>query len=48
MRDLARLAAKSATGALSEQERAEYEVYVRTGNLIEILQAKARALLAAS
>ena len=44
----AQLAAKSAAGALSEEERAEYEVYMRTGNLIAILEAKARVLLAAS
>jgi len=45
---LEELAGKCAAGALSEEERMEYEAYLETGNLIAILQAKARALLAAS
>jgi len=42
------LAGKCTEGDLTEEERVEYETYVRTGNLIAILQAKARRLLAAS
>ena len=42
------LAGKCAAGNLTEEESVEYEAYVRTGNLIAILQTKARALLAAS
>jgi hypothetical protein len=38
------LAEKSNEGELSPDERAEYELYVSTGNFIAILQAKARAL----
>ncbi len=41
------LAGKCTEGDLTEDERVEYETYVRTGNLIAILQAKARRLLAA-
>jgi hypothetical protein len=41
------LAGKCTEGDLTEEERVEYEAYVRTGNLIAILQAKARRLLAA-
>ena len=41
------LAGKCTEGVLTEEERSEYEAYVRTGNLIAILQAKARRLLAA-
>ena len=40
------LADRCTEGALTEEERAEYETYVRAGNLIAILQAKARKLLA--
>jgi hypothetical protein len=40
------LADKCTEGDLSEVERAEYEAYVRTGNVIAVLQAKARKLLA--
>ena len=42
------LAGKCNEGDLTEEERIEYEAYVRTGNLIALLQAKARRLLAAS
>jgi hypothetical protein len=45
---LAELAGKSAAVGLTGEERAEYEACLRTRNLIAILQAKARALLAAS
>jgi hypothetical protein len=40
------LARKCNEGELTPQERAEYERYVTAGNLIAILQAKARLLLA--
>lgn len=40
------LARKCNEGELTPQERAEYERYVAAGNLIAILQAKARLLLA--
>ena len=39
------LARKCNEGELSVAERAEYERYVTAGNLIAILQAKARLLL---
>jgi hypothetical protein len=39
------LADRCTEDALSEEERLEYETYVRGGNLIAILQAKARKLL---
>ena len=39
------LAGRCTEGELTEEERAEYESYVRTGNFIAILQAKARKLL---
>jgi len=42
------LAGKCTEGGLAQEERVEYEAYVRTGNLIAILQAKARRLLDAS
>jgi hypothetical protein len=42
------LADRCTEGALNEEERAEYETYVRVGNLIALLQAKARRLLATS
>jgi hypothetical protein len=40
------LAAKCNEGELTPAERSEYERYVTVGNLIAILQAKARLLLA--
>jgi hypothetical protein len=40
------LARKSTEGELTEQERAEYEGYVRANKFIAILQAKARKRLA--
>jgi hypothetical protein len=43
-----KLADKSTEGALTQQERSEYETYVRAGNLISILQAKARKFLVSS
>ena len=39
------LAAKSAQGTLSEEEREEYESCVSTGTFIAILQAKARKIV---
>ena len=39
------LARKCNEGELTPRERAEYERYVTVGNLIAILQAKARLLL---
>lgn len=43
-----KLARKCNEGELTDEERAEYEWYVTAGNLIAILQAKARLLLAQS
>jgi hypothetical protein len=39
---IAELADKCDEGTLTEQERQQYETYVHFGNLIAILQAKAR------
>jgi len=39
---IAELADKCNEGTLSDQERQQYETYVHFGNLIAILQAKAR------
>ncbi len=39
------LAGKCDEGALTPDERAEYETYVRFGNFVAILQAKARLRL---
>lgn len=39
------LAAKSTEGELSDEERAEYEGYVRANNFIAILRRQARRLL---
>jgi hypothetical protein len=39
------LAAKSTEGELTDQERAEYEGYVRANKFIAILQRQARQLL---
>jgi len=39
------LADKCTEGDLNDEERGEYETYVRAGNLIAILQAKARKSL---
>ena len=41
-----KLASKCNEGELTPAERAEYERYVTAGNLIAILKAKARILLA--
>jgi hypothetical protein len=41
-----KLARKCNNGELTEEERAEYEWYVTAGNLVAILQAKARLVLA--
>jgi hypothetical protein len=40
------LADKSTEGQLSPEERAEYEFYIAANNVIAILQAKARRVLA--
>jgi hypothetical protein len=42
------LAEKCNEGTLSAQERAEYEAYVMAAHIVAILQAKARARLAAT
>ncbi len=42
------LADKCAEGQLTPDERAEYEFYIAANNVIAILQAKARKLLAAN
>ena len=42
------LAAKSTEGELSDEERAEYEGYVRANNFIAVLRRQARRLLAPS
>jgi hypothetical protein len=42
------LAEKCNEGTLSAEERAEYEAYVMAANIVAILQAKARARLAAT
>jgi hypothetical protein len=42
---ISELADKCHEGTLSEQERQAYETYVHIGNLIAILQAKARLYL---
>jgi hypothetical protein len=39
------LAEKCTEGELSDDERVEYETYVRTGDIIAHLQSKARSLL---
>ena len=41
------LARKANEGSLTADEKAEYETYIAAGNLIAVLQAKARHLLAA-
>ena len=43
---ISELADRCNDGKLSAEERAEYEAYVRTGDFIAILQAKARTFLA--
>jgi len=40
------LAGKNAEGTISPEERSEYEALVSAGNLIAVLQAKTRAVLA--
>jgi hypothetical protein len=42
------LAAKCNEGELCEEERAEYENYVRIGNVLALIKAKARRVLADS
>jgi hypothetical protein len=43
---VAELADRCNEGVLSEDERAEYEMYIWAGKVVALLQAKARALLA--
>ena len=43
---VALLARKCNEGQLSEPERHEYELYVLTGEIVALLQAKSRSLLA--
>ncbi len=45
---MAELAEKSEEGSLTDDERTEYEQLVIVGDLIAILQAKSRKLLAGS
>jgi hypothetical protein len=42
---IAELAEKCNEGELTAGERAEYEAYIRAGDLIAVLQSKARRLL---
>jgi hypothetical protein len=42
------LAAKCNEGEFTDEERAEYENYVRVGNLLALIKAKARRVLAES
>jgi len=42
------LADRCTEGALTDEESAEYQTYVRAGTLIAILQAKAREVLTAA
>lgn len=42
---VAELAAKCNEGELTVEERDEYETYVRAGNLVSVLQAKAHLYL---
>jgi hypothetical protein len=39
------LGARSSSGTLTEQERAEYEGYVTVGNVLGLLKSRARLLL---
>lgn len=45
-RRIAQLAARSDSGALTPEERAEYRLLVEVGDQIALLQAKARRFLA--
>jgi hypothetical protein len=45
-RRVEQLAAKCAAGTLTPEERAEYQLLVEVGDLVAILQAKARGYLA--
>ena len=40
------LAEKSNEGTLSDEERCEYETFVKYGNVLSIIKAKAKAVLA--
>jgi len=43
---VAELAERSNAGSLSPEERAEYELFVEVGDLVALLQARARSYLA--
>ena len=45
-RRIEELAAKCDAGTLTPEERAEYQVFVEVGDLVALLQAKARRYLA--
>jgi hypothetical protein len=45
-RRIKRLAAKCDRGTLTPEERAEYQVFVEVGDLVALLQSKARRFLA--
>jgi hypothetical protein len=45
-RHIERLAAKCDAGRLTPEERAEYQLFVEVGDLVALLQAKARRYLA--
>ena len=45
-RRIEQLAAKCDAGALTPEERAEYQLFVEVGDLVALLQAKARRYLA--
>jgi hypothetical protein len=40
-----RLAERSEAGILTDEERAEFEGYLHVGNLLAVMQSKARAVL---
>ena len=46
VRRLAQLARKCDQGRLTPEEQAEYQLYVEVGDLVAVLQAKARRVLA--
>lgn len=45
-RRLHALASKSEAGTLTPEERAQYELFVEVGDIVAVLQAKARVYLA--
>jgi len=42
---LEQLAERSAAGTLTDEERAEYDSYLHIGNLLAVMQSKARVAL---